>query len=277
MDTHILLDNLDIITEAPNGIQRLRELVLRLAVEGRLVPQDPRDSPAKNDLQVAIAAKAAAVVGSRRQPPLPRQDDSTQPALPEGWTWARMDDAFLVTGGVQKTSKRQPLRHHYPYLRVANVQRGNLDLGEIERFELFDGELERLRLATGDLLVVEGNGSESEIGRCARWNGEIEDCVHQNHLIRCRPMLPGLEYYILLFLNSPAGMSTMKNLAVTTSGIYNLSVGKIRAIRFPMPPMAEQERIIVKVNQLMGLCDELEASQQRRDKLRDRFIVSQFL
>jgi hypothetical protein len=77
MDTQILLDNLDIITEAPNGVESLRNLVLRLAVEGRLVPQDPRDSPAKNDLQVAKAAKAAVIVGSRRQPSLPRLDDLT--------------------------------------------------------------------------------------------------------------------------------------------------------------------------------------------------------
>ena len=66
------------------------------------------------------------------------------------------------------------------------------------------------------------------------------DCVHQNHLIRCRPLLPGLERNLLVFLNSPDGMSIMKHLAVTPSGLYNLSVGKIRAITFPMPPKDER-------------------------------------
>jgi hypothetical protein len=56
--------------------------------------------------------------------------------LPSGWPWTRVDDVFLVTRGVQKSPKRQPVKNHYPYLRVANVQRGQLDLTEIERFEL---------------------------------------------------------------------------------------------------------------------------------------------
>ena len=70
-------------------------------------------------------------------------------------------------------------RHHeWAQGCVANVQRGHLNLEEIEEFELFSGELDRYRLEPGDLLVVEGNGSESEIGRCARWSGEIDECVH---------------------------------------------------------------------------------------------------
>jgi hypothetical protein len=270
MDAQIFLDNFGTIAEAPGGVQRLRELVLDLAVQGRLVPQDPTESRAPTDLQAALAAKAAATEGLRKQPSLspPRR---LQASLPSGWIWARTDDVFLVTGGIQKSSKRRPHKNHYPYLRVANVQRGRLDLREIERFELFDGELDRLRLEPGDLLVVEGNGSEAEIGRCARWDGEIDNCVHQNHLIRCRPMQPGLEHYLLLFLNSPAGKSTMRNLAVTTSGLYNLSVAKIRAITFPMPPRGEQRRIRFAVIELMELCDDLEARKEHRRRVTTRF------
>jgi len=71
-------------------------------------------------------------------------------------------------------------------------------------------------------------------------------------------MLADLERFLLLYLNSPQGMGTMKALAVTTSGLYNLSVGKIRSIRFPMPPMAEQDRIRPTVATLMQRCDALE-------------------
>ncbi len=206
---------------------------------------------------------------ARKQPAVTEVLPTT--SLPAGWTWTTVDDLFLVTGGIQKSPKRRPTRHHFPYLRVANVQRDRLDLTQIERFELADGELERLRLEPGDLLVVEGNGSESEIGRCARWNGEIENCVHQNHLIRCRPMLPGIEHYLLMFLNSPAGMATMKRLAVTTSGLYNLSVAKIRAISFPLPPMAEQVRIRETVDSLLQGVRSLEASLQAKGLAREAF------
>jgi type I restriction enzyme S subunit len=147
-----------------------------------------------------------------------------------------------VVGGIQKTPLRAPRTNACPYLRVANVQRGKLNLDDIQNFELFGGELERWQLAPNDLLVVEGNGSEDEIGRCAQWHGEIKPCVHQNHIIRCRPI----------------GVAEMKRRAITTSGLYSLSVGKIRSLVIPFPPVAEQQRIVAKVEELMRWCDQLE-------------------
>jgi type I restriction enzyme S subunit len=186
--------------------------------------------------------------------------------VPDGWEWTQIDDCFLVTGGIQKSGKRRPAGNSFPYLRVANVQRGRLDLAEIAEFELFNGELERYQLEPGDLLVVEGNGSESEIGRCARWSGEIDHCVHQNHLIRCRPLDNDLEAFTLLYLNSSIGTAVMRRLAVTTSGLYNLSVGKIRAISMPLPPREEQQRIASRVWELMSLCDSLERALAKKSQ-----------
>src|SRR5579863_8682809 len=107
--------------------------------------------------------------------------------LPEGWEWVETGSIAEVQGGIQKQPKRKPVANMYPFLRVANVPRGRLDLSDVHKVELFDGEIERYRLRLGDLLVVEGNGSLEQIGRAAQWGGEIEDCVHQNHLIRVRP------------------------------------------------------------------------------------------
>jgi type I restriction enzyme S subunit len=257
--------NWSTLTDDVHASADIRQAILQLAVQGRLVSQDASDGSASAEVAQARKAKSS-THGLRRQPSLLPVETPSAP-LPDGWTWATVDEMFLVTGGIQKSSKRRPRVNHWPYLRVANVQRGRLDLREIERFELFEGELDRLRLQPGDLLVVEGNGSESEIGRCARWDGEIEDCVHQNHLIRCRPMLPDVEHYLLLFLNSPAGMETMKSLAVTTSGLYNLSVAKIRSILFPLPPLAEQARIRRRVDELMRSCDGLTAGMAAQELL----------
>ena len=171
-----------------------------------------------------------------------------------------MAQCFAVVGGIQKQPKRAPQSNAFPYIGVSNVQRGRLDVATLARFELFRGELDRLRLEPGDLLVVEGNGSPNEIGRCAIWGGEIVDCVHQNHIIRCRPLVEGLERFTLVYLNSPPGMATMRKLAVTSAGLYNLSVGKIQRIAIPLPPLAEQHRIVAKVDELMAVCDVLESS-----------------
>ena len=73
---------------------------------------------------------------------------------------------------------------------------------------------------------MEGNGSRSEIGGCAIWNGEIADCVHQNHIIRLRPVQGAISAYLNLFLNSPVGQNAFKLLQFY-SGLYTLSVTKI--------------------------------------------------
>jgi type I restriction enzyme S subunit len=137
------------------------------------------------------------------------------------------------------------------------VQRDALDLREIERFEVTPDEVERWGLTAGDLLIVEGNGSEKEIGRTAVWGGQVAPCVYQNHLIRVRCNQPAVTSYLQLFLNSPDGRAEMKRLAITTSGLYNLSVGKIRRFVIAMPPIAEQARIVARVSELRRLCGDL--------------------
>ena len=101
--------------------------------------------------------------GKYKEPVAP--DTSDLPPLPGGWCWASFDQIGETQGGLQKSPSRKPIKNHYPYLRVANVHRGALDLNELHRFELTDDELTRLRLEPGDLLIVEGNGSRTEVGR----------------------------------------------------------------------------------------------------------------
>lgn len=173
------------------------------------------------------------------------------------WRLQTINEFCTVQGGIQKTPLRAPVKHHFPYLRVANVQRGRIDTAQLERYELAAEELQRWRLNAGDLLIVEGNGSESEIGRCAIWHGEVEDCVYQNHLMRVRPTGGDAVEYLALYLNSPVGTAHMRRLAITTSGLFNLSVGKIRSIPVELPPPSEQRRIVAEVNELLTLCDQL--------------------
>ena len=256
-----IANHFDILFTTEASIDQLKQTILQLAVMGKLVPQDPNDEPASIALsRVAKIRRTAREAETKSKKISARVDRQPIPfAMPEGWAWVSIDEFCSVQGGIQKQPKRQPKLNHFPYLRVANVQRGFIDVGEMERFELEHGELEKWELKSGDILIVEGNGSEEEIGRCAIWHGEIEECVYQNHLIRVRPYLVGLEEFVSKFLNSPIGMEEMKRLAVTTSGLYNLSVGKIRVIAVPLPPIEEQHRIVAKVDELMALCDALKA------------------
>jgi type I restriction enzyme S subunit len=246
----------------PEHIKQLRQTILNLAVCGRLVPQDSNDEPAvellKRVIQSTLQSSAQSRKGAKLQP-LNDENSETPFQIPSSWLWLRIGTLFEVAGGIQKTPLRVPNSNAFPYLGVGNVYRGRLDLTTVKEFELQDGELERWHLEVGDLLIIEGNGSLSEIGRCAIWNGEIESCVHQNHVIRCRPFDLQVSPFVLQFLNSPAGTAIMQRLAITTSGLYSLSVGKIRQIEVPLPPLAEQRRIVARVDELMALCDQLEA------------------
>jgi len=158
-----------------------------------------------------------------------------------------LGDVAQIQGGIQKQPKRKPRDNAYPFLRVANVTAQGLDLSDVHAIELFGAELERLRLRKGDLLVVEGNGSPTQIGRAAVWDGSIKDCVHQNHLIRVRPKSGLLPTYLEAVWNSPAFRRNLTDVASSTSGLYTLSVAKLTQLRLPVPSLDEQQSRVGQV------------------------------
>jgi type I restriction enzyme S subunit len=165
-------------------------------------------------------------------------------ATARAWKSVKLGDVAKIGGGLQKTPGRKPTAHHCPYLTVRNVQRGTLDLSNVERFEVSPSELERLRLVKGDILIVEGNGSPDQIGRNAVFDLDGADWIHQNHVIRVRLGGDALHQFVSLFLNSPAGKTQMLQRARSTSGLYTLSVDKIRSLQVPLPSIAEQTRLV---------------------------------
>lgn len=170
----------------------------------------------------------------------------------DSWETVELSRRFDIVGGVQKKPSRSPKNNPIPYLTVANVFRDRIDLSEIRYFEVFDGELDKLKLQEKDILVVEGNGSGNEIGRCAMWRCELSVCIHQNHIIRLRATdSDTIPEYVLYFLNSSTGKRIMKERAKTTAGLFNLSTGKIRTIPVPFATVPEQVEIVHILDRLL--------------------------
>ncbi len=162
---------------------------------------------------------------------------------PMGWDVTTVDRTGSIQGGLQVTSKRLSLSMERPYLRVANVFRGFLELDELKTIRLTEAEELRTSLEYEDILIVEGHGNKEEIGRCARWDGSIAQCVHQNHLIRLRcDRLKASPIYVENYINSPGGRRSLTGTSRTTSGLNTISVSKVRGSEIQLPPLDLQHR-----------------------------------
>src|SRR5581483_2740257 len=158
------------IEAARRAIQVFGDAVLASATSGRLTAEW-RDQHQPEPMAVTSSSG-----------PVPRLVET-----PSEWTWCRLSDIAEIKGGVQKGAKldpNEPMRE-VPYLRVANVQRGWLDLSEMKNIVATERRITELRLQPGDVLFNEG-GDRDKLGRGWVWDGQIEECIHQNHVFRAR-------------------------------------------------------------------------------------------
>jgi type I restriction enzyme, S subunit len=257
-----ITDDFGLFATAPGGIAALRRLILQLAVQGKLVPQDPNDEPAQKLLERIWLEKSLFTSEYESQIPI---------AIPETWIWTSIDQLGSVMGGLTKNSRRDSLPLRFPYLRVANVHANELRLNEIAEIGVTESEISRTLLQEKDLLIVEGNGSLDQVGRVALWNGAISPCLHQNHIIKIRFFEIEMSKFVLYSLLSPYGRKQITHQAITTSGLYTLSLSKVSKLLIPLPPLQEQARIVTMIETLMAQCDALEAAQRTQEAHRAAF------
>ena len=216
---------MDDLQTAQRQLERYRLSVLQAAVEGHLTADwrrthtpEPADQLLERILEERRAQwekdYRAKYEAKGKEPPSgwksrysePEDPDTEElPEIPNGWAWTNIENACIVYGGVTKNARKGGDLVEMPYLRVANVYANELRLDEIKRIKVKRNRLYKYFLEEGDLLVVEGNGSKNQIGRVARWDGSIDQCVHQNHLIKVRPMIQETGRYLLWWLLSPNG------------------------------------------------------------------------
>jgi type I restriction enzyme S subunit len=188
------------------------------------------------------------------------EEDSPSFAPPQNWKWLRFGELANIVGGVTLGRKLDGRNlATFPYLRVANVQQGRLDLDVIKDIEIPIDELPKYRLEPGDVLLTEG-GDWDKLGRSAIWRGEIENCLHQNHIFRARVFTQDIQSeWLTLFTNSPVGRTFFQNAAKQTTNLASINMTQLRNCPVPIPPLSEQKRIVSKVTELLSLCDALEA------------------
>ena len=165
----------------------------------------------------------------------------------------RLGDIAEITGGLTKNGKRKSLPLKYKYLRVANVFFNRLDLSDVQEIGVEEAEVSKALLKKDDLLFVEGNGSIEQVGRVALWSGEIDPCLHQNHLIKARFSAGIIPQYALFFFMNEVGRQQIKECAVSTTGLHTLSTGKVANLRIPLPPLALQRQFAAFVEKVEGL------------------------
>jgi type I restriction enzyme S subunit len=244
--------------DAPNGTAKLRELILQLAVQGKLVPQDKNDEPASEVVRRINAAR-----GLKKA----HQDSPADIAgLPQGWVLVRMGQITDHRLGKMLDNAKNK-GELFPYLRNTNVQWWRFALDDLKEMRFVPDELREYEVRIGDLLVCEGG----EPGRCAVWNDTTHRLVFQKAIHRVRP-LEGISPYFLAIRLRLDALTGVLDRQFTGATIKHFTGQELARYAFPLPPLAEQRRIVEKVDQLLGLCDELAARQVAQREKRQRLV-----
>lgn len=154
-----------------------------------------------------------------------------------------LSEVSEVISGVAKGRALEPSESiEVPYMRVANVKDGYLDLPEVKTIAIKRSEMSKLRIEVGDLLMTEG-GDPDKLGRAALWQGEIDDCVHQNHVFKVRSDRSQIvPEYLKALAGSPYGKAYFLSVAKKTTGIASINKTQLSAFPVVVPSMKDQER-----------------------------------
>ena len=257
----MLLSNLNLLATAPGGVAKLRELILTLAVQGKLVPQDPADEPAGVLLQKIRAEKDRLIAEGKikRDKPLAAIGEEEKPfGLPQGWEWVRaLDICALITDGDHQPPPKADTG--VPFLVIGDVRTGAVLLQGASRF-VSESYFEKLdwgkKPFPGDVLytTVGSFGIPVPVVQQQRF-------CFQRHIALLRPAVVDLQSYLALALRTTLAFAQAEKGATGTAQ-KTVPLSVLRNLILPLPPLAEQSRIVTRVEALMRLCDALEAKGQ---------------
>ena len=262
------------------GRDRYKRLVAVCRAGGRdlgawMVEQDPADEPASEQISRISEAKSA-VKGRKgsRAKGLPALAAIEAEQLLTGWTPVRLNDLAVSMryGTSIKCDYDEAL---IPVLRIPNVSSGQISLKDLKFGPLNEGAREALALMSGDLLMIRSNGSLDIVGRSAVVTPDAEGMSFAGYLVRLRTLNEQLNTrYVWLALNSHAAREQIERPIRSAVGLKNVNLTEFGNLSFWLPPLAEQHRIVAKVDELMVLCDRLEANLTNADTARCHLLES---
>jgi type I restriction enzyme, S subunit len=267
------------------NLKRYKAAVLKAALEGKLT-EDWR----KQHLDVERASELLKRVlaerrtrwngkGKYKEPKAP--GIVGLPALPEGWLWARLDAVAALKGGITVDKNRKSAHARMiPYLRVANVQRGYLDLAEVKKIEAPGTDINELRLESGDVLFTEG-GDRDKLGRGWIWEGQLAECIHQNHVFRARLYSHDVSPKLISWWGNSFGQKYFMREGKQTTNLASVNLTKLSEFPIPVPSRDEQRFICEEVELRFSVIEELkvavEANLERAERMRQAILRRAFL
>ncbi|MBT9691777.1 restriction endonuclease subunit S [Faecalibacterium prausnitzii] len=264
--------------------QQLKNSILQMAVQGKLVPQDPNDEPASVLLERIRAEKEQLIkegkIKKEKNPSvifrgadnLPYEKvgknepvciaDEVPFDIPESWEWVRLGEIFQHnTGKALNSSNKSGVL--LEYITTSNLYWDRFELENLRSMYFTENEIEKCQVSKGDLLVCEGG----DIGRAAIWLKDYKICI-QNHIHRLRSYVPLCTrfYYYVFFLYKYAGWIGGKGI-----GIQGLSSNALHSLLVPVPPIAEQERIVKRLEIIKPLSDKYSEASEQIQELNNLF------
>jgi type I restriction enzyme, S subunit len=244
-------------------MKKLRQSILFAAASGQLTANWRLDNPNVESASEFLDP----IVRMSNNNPDARVNIEELPKIPQSWEWTSLQAISEIRGGITKGKKYNGKKTiQLPYLRVANVQDGYLNLSEIKTIQALPEDIERYRLKKGDILFNEG-GDRDKLGRGCIWNEEIRDCIHQNHVFRARLLSDNiLPDYVTIFSKSKLARSYFFKFASQTVNLASLNMTALKNLPIAIPPKSEQEEIFHLVNEYLSLADRIEQfCQKARD------------
>ena len=245
--------------------QELKNSILQLAIQGKLIEQRPEEGTAQ-ELYAQIQAEKQRLIREgklKKEKPLPEITEDEKPfEIPEGWMWVRLGELFQHnTGKALNSADRDGSR--LTYITTSNLYWDRFELDNLKEMPFSPSEIEKCSVKKGDLLVCEGG----DFGRSAIWPYDDEIRI-QNHIHRLRPFgnLVVKYFYYLFLLYKKTGLISGKGI-----GIQGLSSKAIHILPFPLPPLAEQKRVVAKIEELLPLVDRYEQAWTKLEDFNRRF------
>ncbi|MDP2448725.1 MAG: restriction endonuclease subunit S [Polaromonas sp.] len=252
----MLLSNLNLLATAPGGVARLRELILTLAVQGKLVPQDPSDEPASELLKKIRAEKDRLIAEGKikRDKPLAAIAEEEKPfGLPKGWEWVRLGGTMEMLNG-KPFKPTEWLPSGLPIVRIQNLNKANAP------FNYCDPALvaEKNRIDSGSFLISWSGTPGTSFGAFIWQRGAA---ALNQHIFKCE-LLGNVFVPEFLKLSINSQLNVLIAQAQGGVGLQHVTKGVLESLVLVLPPLAEQSRIVTRVEELMRLCDALEAKGQ---------------